>query len=229
MGMTVALPNDKISKQGKFTVSEVFHWKESKEMLHLFCNLFVVTEHGMVIAMGHACFRWHASERMDSCVNSRQALRHWADTLSGHRWVFTGKPRRSASHTPWCWGWFCQLAIVVPHWQWQFSPSRAIWEFSCCSVSKNKQTKKNKQPQRQKAWESSHGKCYQDPVIISQKQEFLYLQWFPKVFSCPGLFCHSLGTPCHCPLLRRACFPARERHVETPIKPVPESSTVTVP
>lgn len=66
-------------------------------------------------------------------------------------------------------------------------------------------------------------------TFSSRKQEVFYLQWFPKVFSCPGLFCHSLGTPCHCPLLQRAYFPAGERHVERSIEPIPESNTTTVP
>lgn len=43
--MTMALPDDKISKKGKFTVSQVFHCKGSKQMLALTFsnNRFVVT------------------------------------------------------------------------------------------------------------------------------------------------------------------------------------------
>lgn len=87
-------------------------------------------------------------------------------------------------------------------------------------------------------WEGSHRTCYLDPCLLlwfadnsfsSHKQEIFYLQWFPKVFSCPGLFCHSLGTPCHCPLLQMACFPAGERHVERSIELIPETSTTMVP
>lgn len=185
--MTVALPNDKISKQGKFTVSEVFHWKESKEMLQL---IFQQPVCGYRAWDGHcygtcvfqvACFRKNGQ----LCEQQTSSLRHWADMLSGHRWVFTGKPRRSASHTPWCWGWFCQLAVMVAHWQWQFSPSRAIWEFSYCSVS-NKQTKTNHKDKR-------HGKIAMGSVIrtllLSPKSKtFLTFNDSPRCFPAQDSF-----------------------------------------
>lgn len=154
--------------------------------------------------------------------------------LSRHIWTFIWKPRQPQKlsftyHGVQSGSSFCQVVIVAPYWPWQFPPGTAIWEFSFCLVSSILS---------QMGWKGSHRTCYLDPWLLlwsadntfsAHKQEIFYLQWFPKVFSGQGLFCHSLGIPCHCPLLQRACFPAGERHVERSIEPIPETSTTMVP